>query len=52
MDFMNIESNLLGITIADVTLFDKVDAIVTDPILLEFSDIMIKHQFSKNIDLI
>jgi hypothetical protein len=52
MELMKNESNLLGITIADVTLFDRLDAIVTDPILLEFSDIMIKHPFSKKIDFI
>ena len=38
---MKIESNLLGIIIADVTLFDTLDDMVMDPILSEFSDIII-----------
>jgi hypothetical protein len=49
---MKIESNLLGIIIADVTLFDILDDMVMDPILLEFSDTMIKHPFSKKINFI
>jgi hypothetical protein len=48
---MKNESNLLGITIADVTLFDILDDIVMDPILLEFSSIMINQYHFSQIKL-
>ena len=41
-----------GIIIADVTLFDTLDDMVMDPILSEFSDIIIKQPFSKKINFI